>query len=115
MINRTYSESFKHVYYMLERISFLGNVSNDVTHCEQRSSTLKTGDLVFIITFVDVHRVYVCNVKDNNNGFHSFIKSINTYCSTGIYSNLTSKLKLPINKTVFTVPLMNFTNIFSIL
>lgn len=60
-------------------------MSKEIIHSDNNTSKLKIGDLLYIITFIDVHHIFVRKVKDETDDFFSFIDSVNLYCSAGIY------------------------------
>ncbi|VVC36208.1 Hypothetical protein CINCED_3A022077 [Cinara cedri] len=59
----------------------LENVTKEEIHSDKNSSKLIKGDLVYIVTFIDVHHIFVRKVKDENDDFLNFVEQVNLYCS----------------------------------
>lgn len=73
-------------YIKLNRYFILENVDiQEKIHGNKNVPTLKNGDLVYITTFIDVHKIFVRKVDDETEEFSNFIERVNLYCSAGIY------------------------------
>ncbi|VVC30883.1 Hypothetical protein CINCED_3A009836 [Cinara cedri] len=57
------------------------NVSGQEINIDNNQSKLINGDLVNIVTFIDIHNIFVRKIKDENNNFFNFIDKVNLYSS----------------------------------
>lgn len=70
----------KFEFFVLENLNIHEKIQSDNNFLK-----LKNKDLVYIITFIDVHKIYVRKVDDETDELSNFIERVNLYCSEGIY------------------------------